>query len=922
MGATESVFEDTTEPASTSANAAASVGQSRDSIPSRSRPNGASKTMAKPQKRRPLSQAKPIKRMEGVVLGCPKTGKRTLLKRLEGIDPFTINNNKANNENNKIDDNDNENDIDIDIDNSTEPSFPSITIPYKPPLDSTTWDRIKLRVQYANNNFDDNEKMQQKNKIDFVVILINPKHPREMTKSHLTNVLHSYLDLLGHLTDNAIEKEKEKMESSSSSKTSSTTNITEPFCMVILFNFRDHQKEEGKDEISHPAVTADTECLVRETLRSRNVPEENIVLDLLETSLRNCYGLDGLHRFIYRTYLQRCRADIEKQLNIVQNRIQITDLVDIVPTKYDEFIEEITPKEMIEPQRATRRSLKLQSSEPQGQTSSARMGKEALEAFLASSSDEEDEPPITNKGTTRSSKKFGSAFSLNIDDDDDDDDDDIFYDESGNRQHNRNQKMPMSQMNGGPNNNEEEDRSIQSSHSSSSENIKLQESPPIDISKNTGKDPNVASNVGRLKTTSKSNVPERVETQQTSEKDDKADVKVEKNRNEVAKTKEITKDQKEIETTTVREEKEEIKVDAHETSKCSGENEKEKQEISDNLQKMQVTKTGKDQEVAVDVDVDVDVDHSDDINCENDHDDDNDNDEKDSMISGHEHVEEKVDDNNDGDDEGEGHCTTGTTHANEASEKDDVDDDDDDDDDYMIGSTHANVSREKYDDDEDDEDDDDYMIGSPHANVATSKDDDDNFMISSTPVEKKIVEDDSDDESGYMIQSTYPVQNNKKTAGSLSSTKLPINNDSIQTTSSVEIAVDVAVNKNSNSVSISHSDDKEEESQQKDEDLTLQPSNSSLSAAAVSDNTADAKPVATSSGISAAALAAIAAAQQEAEAMMQQQQQHQYQPMNNAASHLSPTPIREKKSKKHKKKKDEKDGEKKKKKKKKTKVGS
>ena len=209
MGATESVFEDTTtEPASTTSSSnAASVGQSsRDPIPSRSRPNGVTQTMMKPHKRRPPSQAKPIKRMEGVVLGCPKTGKRTLLKRLEGIDPFTTINNKKKKtndvENNKINDDDDDDDDNDSIDNftATESSFPSITIPYKPPVDSTTWDRIKLRIQYANNNFDD-EKIQTKNKIDFVVILINPKHPRDMAQSHLTNVLNSYLDLLGHLTN-------------------------------------------------------------------------------------------------------------------------------------------------------------------------------------------------------------------------------------------------------------------------------------------------------------------------------------------------------------------------------------------------------------------------------------------------------------------------------------------------------------------------------------------------------------------------------------------------------------------------------------------------------------------------------------------------------------------------------------------------
>lgn len=848
MGAAESVIEDAELSAS-------------DPIPSTSRPNCVPKTMNS-KKRRPPSQVKPIKRMEGVVLGCSKTGKRTLLRRLEGVDPFTISNKSKEDENEK----------DKGRDNPTELPFPSIMIPYKPPLGSTTWDRVKLRIQCAKNF----EKIQ--NKIDFVVVLINSKHPRDITQSHLKYVLNSYLDLLGYLSDTGSHKERERMGSSSSEsncKTSSTTNITEPFCMVILFNFRDLQ-DEGKDEVVSPVVT-DLEHLVRETLHSRNVPEGDIVIDLLETSLRNCYGLDGLHRFIYRTYLQRSRVDLEKQLDVVRNKIQDTNLANIKPMIYDEFIKEIIPTEKTEPQRLTDsttehnensfRSLHLQPNRQQGQTSSARMGKKALEAFLASS-DEEDETPITKGGAAKSSKNFGSASSYSSDDDDEDDD--FFYDESGDRRRNTNKK-PIGHINGDSYNNEEKARGIPTP--TSSQKIKSHKSPPIDG--NAGKDRNLTVSVERSKSKPSINVSEK--TQQKNAEENKVVMEVEGDHNEEAnekkeylqrsevatiedtsnrgtkeshiqKIKDIVKDQKEIETHIVLENKEEINVAAHENTKCI--DEKEKKKTSDNLQKIQATKNGMDGEEAFAAAVDVD--DVEDIDCQNDN---------------HDVVDSKPQLNDYDDD---------VVVDKKA---------------LMIDSTHL---EQKLDNDDDDVDDD-YTVGSTNANTATEKDDDVNSMISSMPVEEKLDEGDSDDDD-FMISSKdvdagiEEDNRNENTVESLSRTRFPIN-DSIQKKSSVETT--------SITTLISLSDDnKDEESQMKDEDLAVQ---RSITAS---------KTVVSSGRMSEAALAAIAAAQKEAEAMLQQQQQQQ--PVN--------TVLKEQKSKK-KKKKSEKD-EKKKKKKKKKKVDS
>jgi len=860
MGATESVIEDDLNAS--------------DPIPSRSLPNSVNKTM-QPKKRRPPSQVKSIKRMEGVVLGCPKTGKRTLLRRLEGVDPFTISNKSKEDENDK------------DRDNPTELSCPSIMIPYKPPLGSTTWDRVKLRIQYAKNF----EKIQ--NKIDFVVVLINSKHPRDTTQSYLKHVLNFYLDLLGHLSDTESDKERERMRLSSSSsssssesnsKTSSITNITEPFCMVILLNFRDLQ-DEGKDEVVSPVIK-NLEHLVRETLRSRNVPEGDIVIDLLETSLRNCYGLDGLHRFIYRAYLQRSRVDLEKQLDIVRNKIQDTNLANTKPMIYDEFIKEIIPKEKTKPQRLSDatteqnrnsfRNLHLKPNRQKGQTSSDRMGKKALEDFLASS-DEEDETPITKANAAKSSKNFVAASSSSSDDEDDD----FFYDESGDRRRNENKK-PIGYTNGDSYNDEEKAQSIPTP--TTSQQLKSHISSPIDG--NTGRDRNLTISVERSKSKPNINVSEKI--QKTYADENTADIEDEGDHNEEAnetkkylqrseaatnddisnertkeshiqKIKDIAEDQKEIETLIVLEKEEEIHVAASETSKCTDEEQKKK--TSDNLQNIQATKNGVDEEEAfaasvVDVD---DTDDAEDINCQNDN---------------HDAVDFKPQlDDHDND-----HDTVVDKKA------------------LMIDSVHVEQKL-----DNDDDGDDDYIIGSTNANTATEKDDDNNFIINSMSVEEKLDEGDSDDDDFMIcskdvdaeIEEDNRIEN---TVEPLPKTKFPIN-DSIQKKSSVETK--------SNTVSILHSDDnKDEEPQLEDEDFTVE---RSVTAS---------KTVASSASMSEAALAAIAAAQKEAEAMLQQLQQQQ--PVNTAV-HI---PLIKEEKYKKKKKKNEKDEKKKKKKKKKKKIDS
>ena len=440
-----------------------------------------------PRRRTNPAKSKPIKPMEGLVLGGPKTGKRTLLSRLKGVDPFAAEKEKGKN---SVDGNNNNNDskaMNGTKDQDEASTNPSIVIQYKPSPDYPTWDRIKLHVQYA-NSIESGEKIVQTGKtpsnIDFVVVLVSPNDSRETTMSYLESIMAAYLDRLGYRKEATVDADSDANIEESAKETVSEkhgTGVMEPFCIVILFNFRDLQ-EERIDENDPAAAAAasreDLERLVRETLQSRNVLENKFIVELLETSLLNCYGLDGLHRFIYRTYLQRSETDIEKHLytvrsQIIQTNTVVSNQVDddeakAESTSYDAFLKKIAPKEetlnpvtrqeqMIEdliakyghleqhdqdkdqqPQNEEAQSSTEEPPAPrridprQSRQQKLRIGKEALEAFLASSSDEEEAEKmlVTRRGRIPTKGRSGFASST-----DDDSDDDFFYDEDGRHEH-------------------------------------------------------------------------------------------------------------------------------------------------------------------------------------------------------------------------------------------------------------------------------------------------------------------------------------------------------------------------------------------------------------------------------------------------------------------------------------------------------
>ena len=469
MGTTESIFADD------EAHDAISTPQSQHQSPrvdgnddSKQSDNlGQQQGVRRPSKR---TNSKPICRMAGLVLGGPLTGKHSLLQRLEGKDPFT--------KSEKKDGHDDE-----------QPKKSVITIPYKPPEETRLPDRILLHIQSSPTVIQES--------IDFVVVLINPMHDWEDIKTYALNVLVQLFVKWGYIPHNQKPHENgEEDDKSAIAKTEERHNPKLPICICFLFNFRDAVEDNLKrsPDIKLPQLS-DFERLVKVVLDKSIPPADrprNSVVSFGSTSMRNCFGLDTLHHFIYRCYLSRKQMDLEQQLRDImemQNRANsyeptvgsYKDFLNIVepfeeqPNAASSRTDRVAPKsaqkttnkmaeahaELTKSQTAslpdTERGLRGKSSNHAVRASSTRepvrarqpgpngsrrsygakqpikIGMDALEAFLASDDEEEDPKRKPKKHKKKKKKRERSKKMSFAQSSSDDEDDDFFYDESGQR---------------------------------------------------------------------------------------------------------------------------------------------------------------------------------------------------------------------------------------------------------------------------------------------------------------------------------------------------------------------------------------------------------------------------------------------------------------------------------------------------------
>jgi len=312
---------------------------------------------ARRRRRRPAAQpTKPLLQQHGVVLGLPSSGKRTLLKRLEGKDPFKP---------------------------CTEEPSTQVIVPFQ--SQSMLWDRVQLHVEIP-----DSKTLHDRIKgADFVVVLVHPQHDPKSIRPYFAKLLSSLL--------------KQR---------------TRPMALCILLNFRDQQYRHQRIQ------ERDLEEIAQQIL-NQHQGQTNVVVQVGTTSLKDCYGLNTLHHFIYRSYLLRKQAEWSDQLRHCQKLIHETSAVPSI--EYNEFLSLLlksddgprnTNKKNVswsEDAGMQRRSVVVRPHPPPLQKI---LPPASLEDFFAES-DEDNETNNSNKNL--------------VEECDSDDDDGFFYDEGGHR---------------------------------------------------------------------------------------------------------------------------------------------------------------------------------------------------------------------------------------------------------------------------------------------------------------------------------------------------------------------------------------------------------------------------------------------------------------------------------------------------------
>jgi hypothetical protein len=233
--------------------------------------------------------------MNGLVLGLSKSGKRTLLQRLEGKEPnFLATKTHAARD---------------DLGSRDEATGISTDARYQVPPHLPAFDKaIHLQVYASRKIVDINN-----GSFDFAVILIDPRHERSKVQKYLSKRIRELIRLLGR---------------------------RKPLCLIVLRNFCDLIQHANEDAL---ISMSDLTMWTLEVLQDSSMfVETSPLLQCIDTSLLNCYGLSALHHFIYQAYVQRKRYDLQPEWDrmgaaIEESRSKTATL--IVP--YDEYLSNV-----------------------------------------------------------------------------------------------------------------------------------------------------------------------------------------------------------------------------------------------------------------------------------------------------------------------------------------------------------------------------------------------------------------------------------------------------------------------------------------------------------------------------------------------------------------------------------------------------
>lgn len=282
---------------------------------------------------------KPIHRLCGLVVGGPQTGKRTLLQRLQGLDPFANDHDASSNSDRRTS-------------TATTHSEALVTIPYRPPNEATAWDRIQLQVRRSRDI-----DTTSKDKLDFMVLLVKqtPTNNRGNDTDQDPNsidaiqtILKTFLHQLGYPDNNNNNDDdgrSNKETRSNHQEDDTQSSLSRPVCICILTNFRDlhpttpsSSSSPNKDFVP---TKQELNSLVTSLCQTMNVPQDKILFQMISTSLRNCYGLNILHNFVYQTYLIQKQAALEEQIQALSiQRIKTKNETDklLLESSYQDFL--------------------------------------------------------------------------------------------------------------------------------------------------------------------------------------------------------------------------------------------------------------------------------------------------------------------------------------------------------------------------------------------------------------------------------------------------------------------------------------------------------------------------------------------------------------------------------------------------------
>lgn len=224
-------------------------------------------------------------------------------------------------------------DGDVDDEQST---LPPTSVPYQIPPNLPSFDaRIQLTLEVQQPALKKTTKRRSRNKnkntpSDFYVLLIDPRHSRSKLQKFVRKTLQWTLEAQGYRPLVAVDDNDNTNESTPTSATTNPqqhNNTTEkrPFCFCLLRNFRD-VRPTSNDVKNQDRLVEGSELTAwtLEALQGYDTEESNqthfdapppLLLQCVDVSLLNCYGLGQLHHFIYQSYIQKKYFDAQQVMH-------------------------------------------------------------------------------------------------------------------------------------------------------------------------------------------------------------------------------------------------------------------------------------------------------------------------------------------------------------------------------------------------------------------------------------------------------------------------------------------------------------------------------------------------------------------------------------------------------------------------------